>query len=93
MDFKGEIMKNRSSKAGFGVAAVWFGSHCGGGFATGTLAASYYVRYGAWAIFMPLIALAIMCIVGTIQWEICRSNKVEVDLLDRKQICFGESLT
>ena len=69
-------MKNRSSKAGFGVAAVWFGSHCGGGFATGTLAASYYVRYGAWAIFMPLIALAIMCIVGTIQWEICRSNKV-----------------
>lgn len=25
---------------------------------------------------MPLIALAIMCVVGTIQWEICRSNQV-----------------
>lgn len=68
--------KNTSRKAGFGVAAVWFGSHCGGGFATGTLAANYYVKYGAWAIIMPLIALAIMCIVGTIQWEVCRSNKV-----------------
>lgn len=70
------MQKSTSKKAGFGVAAVWFGSHCGGGFATGTLAANYYVKYGAWAIFMPLIALAIMCVVGTIQWEICRSNKV-----------------
>lgn len=70
------MQKSTSKKAGFGVAAVWFGSHCGGGFATGTLAANYYVKFGAWAIFMPLIALAIMCIVGTIQWEICRSNQV-----------------
>lgn len=70
------MQKSTSAKAGFGVAAVWFGSHCGGGFATGTLAANYYVKFGAWAIFMPLLALAIMCVVGTIQWEICRSNKV-----------------
>ncbi|MCI9007228.1 MAG: hypothetical protein HFI13_03855 [Lachnospiraceae bacterium] len=70
------MQKSTSAKAGFGVAAVWFGSHCGGGFATGTLAANYYVKFGAWAIFMPLLALAIMCVVGTIQWEICRSNRV-----------------
>ncbi len=68
--------KKASSKAaGFGIASVWFGSHCGGGFATGTLAANYYVKYGAWALFMPLIALAIMVVVVVIQWEVCRSNK------------------
>ncbi len=64
-----------SKRAGFSIAAVWFGSHCGGGFATGTLAANYYVKYGAWALFTPLIAVAIMVAVVVIQWEICRSNK------------------
>ena len=68
--------KTTSKAAGFGIASVWFGSHCGGGFATGTLAANYYVKYGAWALFMPLIALAIMVVVVVIQWEVCRSNKV-----------------
>ena len=70
-------MKKRTSSkaAGFGIASVWFGSHCGGGFATGTLAANYYVKYGAWALIMPLVALAIMVVVVTIQWEVCRSNK------------------
>ena len=68
--------KTSSKAAGFGIASVWFGSHCGGGFATGTLAANYYVKYGAWALFMPLIALAIMVVVVVIQWEVCRSNKV-----------------
>ena len=67
--------KGSSKVAGFSIAAVWFGSHCGGGFATGTLAANYYVKYGAWALFTPLIALAIMVAVVVIQWEICRSNK------------------
>ena len=28
--------KTSSKAAGFGIASVWFGSHCGGGFATGT---------------------------------------------------------
>lgn len=69
-------MGKTNKKAAFSVAAVWFGTHCGGGFATGTLAANYYTKYGAWAIITPLIALAIMCVVGTIQWEVCRSNKV-----------------
>ena len=59
--------KTSSKAAGFGIASVWFGSHCGGGFATGTLAANYYVKYGAWALFMPLIALAIMVVVVVIQ--------------------------
>ncbi|MCD8097945.1 MAG: hypothetical protein LUE31_07920 [Lachnospiraceae bacterium] len=61
--------------SGFSLAAVWFGSHCGGGFATGTLAVTYYVKFGAWALIMPLIALLIMVVVVVIQWEVCRSNR------------------
>lgn len=67
--------KSSSKMSGFSLAAVWFGTHCGGGFATGTLAVNYYVRYGSWALFMPLFSLLIMVIIGTIQWEICRSHK------------------
>ena len=51
--------KTTSKAAGFGIASVWFGSHCGGGFATGTLAANYYVKYGAWALFIWPLAFSL----------------------------------
>ena len=38
----------------FSVASVWFGSHAGGGFATGNQATQYYVQYG-W--FAPIFAV------------------------------------
>lgn len=41
-----------------GVAFVWFTTHFGGGFASGAQIYSYFVRYGAWCIVMPLLAMA-----------------------------------
>ena len=44
------MSSSTASKAGWGtafsVASVWFGTHVGGGFATGNQAIQYYVQYG-----------------------------------------------
>ena len=41
-----------------GVAFVWFTTHFGGGFASGAQIYSYFVRYGAWCLVMPVLAMA-----------------------------------
>lgn len=41
----------------WGVAFVWFTTHFGGGFASGAQIYSYYVRFGHWCLFMPVIAM------------------------------------
>lgn len=41
-----------------GVAFVWFTTHFGGGFASGAQIYSYFVRYGAWCLIMPVLAMA-----------------------------------
>lgn len=42
----------------FSIAAVWFSTHCGGGFATGNQEVNFYVKFG-WlgSILMPVIAM------------------------------------
>lgn len=52
-----------SSFAAMEVASVWFGTHFGGGFSSGRQIVQFYVRFGAYAIFMPIIAVAIMALV------------------------------
>ena len=47
----------------FSVASVWFGTHVGGGFATGNQAIQYYVQYGWMASFLPMIAMGILALV------------------------------
>ena len=42
-----------------GVAAVWFGSHAGAGFATGRQEVSYFVKFGWTSIWTGLIAMLI----------------------------------
>ncbi|MCD8098894.1 MAG: hypothetical protein LUE31_12940 [Lachnospiraceae bacterium] len=59
----------------FGLASAWFGTHCGSGFATGAQAVSFWTSYGAYAIFLPIISVALMAGVAYIQWEFCRLNK------------------
>lgn len=44
----------------FAVAGVLFGSHAGGGFATGNQATQYFVQYGWVAPFMAIMAMAIL---------------------------------
>lgn len=44
----------------FGMSAVWFATHAGGGFATGNQEVNFYVKYGWTAFFLPIIAMIIV---------------------------------
>lgn len=44
----------------FSIACVWFGTHVGGGFATGNQIYQYYAKYGWIGGFMPVLAMLIM---------------------------------
>lgn len=50
----------------FGVAAVWFGAHVGGGFATGNQTRAFFVRFGYTAVFLPML---IIMLIGFIYYE------------------------
>ena len=51
-------MKNaKTGAAVLGVSFVWFTTHFGGGFASGAQIYSYFVRYGAWCLVMPVLAM------------------------------------
>ena len=55
-----EISKMASFGTLFSVASVWFGSHAGGGFATGNQATQYYVQYGWYAPIMAVLSMALL---------------------------------
>lgn len=55
-----EISKKASFGTLFSVASVWFGSHAGGGFATGNQATQYYVQYGWYAPIMAVLSMALL---------------------------------
>ena len=46
----------------FGVAAVLFGSHAGGGFATGNQETQYYVQYGWTAPLTAILAMVLLTV-------------------------------
>ena len=52
------MKKSKTGTIALGVAFVWFTTHFGGGFASGAQIYSYFLRYGAWCILMPLLAMA-----------------------------------
>lgn len=58
--------------ATFSLAAVWFGTHCGGGFATGAQEVAYFVKYGWHAIWIPLISVLLIGWTFKNAWELAR---------------------
>lgn len=52
--------KTGSIGTAFAMAAVWFATHSGGGFATGNQEVNYFVKYGWFAVFLPIIAMLIL---------------------------------
>ena len=52
--------KSSSFGAAFAMAAVWFATHSGGGFATGNQEVNYFVKYGWYSIFLPIVAMLIL---------------------------------
>ena len=51
------MKKTKAGAAILGVSFVWFTTHFGGGFASGAQIYSYFVRYGAWCLIMPALAM------------------------------------
>jgi len=56
----------------FEVAALWFTTHVGGGFALGTQEVQYFVRFGSSAFYFPLITMGILATVFYFSWEFQR---------------------
>ncbi|BDB02016.1 hypothetical protein [Clostridium botulinum] len=58
------MSENLKSKVGFltafQVAAVWFGAHVGGGFATGNQTMNFFVKYGWHSIWLPAVIIIII---------------------------------
>lgn len=54
------FQKTGSVGTSFAMAAVWFATHCGGGFATGNQEVNFFVKYGWYAIFLPIIAMILL---------------------------------
>lgn len=52
--------KTGSFGTAFAMAAVWFATHCGGGFATGNQEVNYFVKFGWFAAFLPIIAMILL---------------------------------
>ena len=46
--------------AAFTVASVWFGTHVGGGFATGNQVIGYFAQYGWTGFLYPIISMALL---------------------------------
>lgn len=67
--------KNGLTASFIGVAAVWIGGHFGPGFATGTSMTTWFVRYGAIGLILPLISMAITAGVMYFMVEFARRNQ------------------
>lgn len=52
--------KTGSIGTSFAMAGVWFATHCGGGFATGNQEVNFFVKYGWYAAFLPIIAMLLL---------------------------------
>ncbi len=49
-----------SMSAGLVIGLSWFATHCGAGFATGNQEVNFYVKYGWYAIFLPIFAMILL---------------------------------
>jgi uncharacterized membrane protein YkvI len=67
-----EKTKNLGILLAFEVAALFFTTHVGGGFALGTQEVQYFVRFGKLGFYLPLIAMALLSTVFYFAWEFQR---------------------
>ena len=62
--------------AAIGVAAVWFGTDAGGGFATGRQEVEFFVRFGWHAVWIGLLSMFIMGLAVYFGLEFARIHQV-----------------
>jgi uncharacterized membrane protein YkvI len=63
--------------AGFTVASVWFGTHVGGGFATGKQIIQYFVQYGWTAAVYPLLAMGMLAYIMFVMMRFARLRGID----------------
>lgn len=57
-----------------GVGTVWFSTHCGAGFASGTQELQYFSNHGWFGVFMPIITFIIIAITYYVALETARQT-------------------
>lgn len=62
-------MNSKTMPAYFAVAFVWFTTHFGGGFASGRQVVEYYVSYGWYATFLPIVSQGLLAVVFYYAWK------------------------
>ena len=67
--------KKRWMPTFFAVAFVWFTTHFGGGFASGRQVVQYYVGYGWYASFLPIVSQALEALVFYYAWKFALERK------------------
>ncbi len=71
-------MNNKAAKgtwaAAFTVASVWFGTHVGGGFASGNQVVNYFSQYGWMAVVFPIIAMGILALCMYVVMKFAKLN-------------------
>ena len=65
------MSENSGSRWGvcWSVAFVWFATHFGGGFASGRQLVDFYVKYGWYAVFTPVLSVGIIALVLRCAWQ------------------------
>lgn len=61
--------KKKGMPAFFALAFVWFTTHFGGGFASGAQVIQYFVKFGWFAIFTPILSQAVIGLVLYFAWK------------------------
>lgn len=71
-------MENKNNKfftpISIGVATVWFSTHCGAGFASGTQELQYFSNHGWFGVFMPIITFVIIALTYYVGLETARQT-------------------
>lgn len=70
------MKKANASSAILGVSFVWFTTHFGGGFASGAQIYSYFVKYGAWCLIMPVLAMLFNMVFFSYGLKFARKHEV-----------------
>ncbi len=70
-------MKDKKTPIYFLAVMVWFGFHCGAGFASGAQVKLYAAKYGTYGLAVPFIAWAINCVFMYIVAEYSRLIKAK----------------
>ncbi len=69
-----------------GVATVWFSTHCGAGFASGTQELQYFANHGWFGVFLPILTFIIIAVTYYVALETARQTDKWGMMLGQKKL-------